>query len=221
MASVVSRLVVRVRVGVVTSVVEVSVGEVVVVGVVVVSCVGGDVLPSSVVHVVVNRVAVGVVVVNETVTGTGTDVVLTPPERQSKKKVDQKNACGVRLKVYSPWMTVLEVMRVDEAHCPVSVPEADAEARHEVMTVVLVVSGRVVTLEENEVETEVDVMVPNSVRVADVWQDMVVPDVQLTSLSNRKNKSRVKQSRHEVGARERNEADKGARPALVKRPSIQ
>ena len=116
---------------------------------------------------------------------------------------------------------MLEVMRVDEAHCPVSVPDADAEARHEVMTVVLVVSGRVVTLEENEVETEVDVMVPNSVRVADVWQDMVVPDVQLTSLSNRKNKSRVKQSRHEVGARERNEADKGARPALVKRPSIQ
>ena len=89
MASVVSRLVVRVRVGVVTSVVEVSVGEVVV-GVVVVSWVGGDVLPSSVVHVVVNRVAVGVVVVNETVTGTGTDVVLTPPERQRKKKADQK-----------------------------------------------------------------------------------------------------------------------------------
>lgn len=80
LGSVVSTLVVNVRVGVVTSVVVV---ELVSVGVEVGGVVTPWVVPPSVVQVDPNSVAVGVVVVISTVTATGTCAVLTPPKQQS------------------------------------------------------------------------------------------------------------------------------------------
>lgn len=80
LGSVVSTLVVNVRVGVVTSVVVV---ELVSVGVEVGGVVTPWVVPPSVVQVDPNSVAVGVVVVISTVTATGTCAVLTSPKQQS------------------------------------------------------------------------------------------------------------------------------------------
>lgn len=76
---------------------------------------------------------------------------------------------------YSPEMTDVDVMRVDEAHdtaAAESVPEGVMVSRHEVMIEVLVESGKVVTLDEKDVDTEVDVKVPNCVSVGDDWQDI-------------------------------------------------
>lgn len=73
-------------------------------------------------------------------------------------------------------MTDVDVMRVDEAHdttATESVPEGVMVSRQEVMIEVLVESGKVVTLDVKDVDTEVDVKVPNCVSVGDDWQDIV------------------------------------------------
>lgn len=79
LGSVVLTLVVKVRVGVVTSVVVVELVSGVEIG----GVVPPRVVPPSVVQVDPNSVAVGVVVVISTVTATGTCAVLTPPIQQS------------------------------------------------------------------------------------------------------------------------------------------
>lgn len=82
-------------------------------------------------------------------------------------------------------MTDVDVMRVDEAHdttAAESVPEGVMVSRHEVMIEVLVESGKVVTLDVKDVDTEVDVKVPNCVSVGDDWQDIVSSQLILVSL---------------------------------------
>lgn len=76
-----------------------------------------------------------------------------------------------------PSITVLEVITVLETQTasPVDVPVVGAEdSRQEVTTVVLVVAGSVVTLEENEVESDSEVTVWNSVCVGTDTQDIRV-----------------------------------------------
>lgn len=82
-------------------------------------------------------------------------------------------------------MTDVDVMRVDEAHdttAAESVPEGVMVSRQEVMIEVLVESGKVVTLDVKDVDTEVDVKVPNCVSVGDDWQDIVSSQLILVSL---------------------------------------
>lgn len=77
-----------------------------------------------------------------------------------------------KAKQYSPGITVVEVITVVVAQLTAGVVEAVVVSRHEVTRIVLVESGRVVTLVVKVVASESVVIVANSVAVGVGTQDI-------------------------------------------------